>query len=162
MARSRSYSEHVNVVKKVLVNGAWKSVPVLKRKGKIVRDHVLVAGEDQHHPEGQYYLEWYEGETRRRQSVTSFEAMLALARQKKMELHARKAGIVTAPQATDSVPQSNGNRGKTKNAAIDEYLAYIKGNRSEGTYKAYRYTSMCCCVPRSRARPLKRPRATTF
>jgi integrase len=145
MARSRSYSEHVNVVKKVLVNGAWKRFAVVKRNGKIVRDHVLVAGEDQHHPEGNYYIEWYEGENRRRQSVESFEAMLALARQKKMELHARKTGLITAPPAANSAPQSNGNlgnrnMGKHKNAAIDEYLAYIKGNRSEGTYKAYRYT----------------------
>jgi hypothetical protein len=35
--------------------------PVVERKGKIIRDHVLINGKDEHHPEGRYYLEWYIG-----------------------------------------------------------------------------------------------------
>jgi hypothetical protein len=44
MARSRSYAERVNVLKKVLVSANWKFVSVLERNGKIVRDHVVIAG----------------------------------------------------------------------------------------------------------------------
>jgi len=91
MARSRSYAERVNVLKKVLVNENWKFVPVLERSGKIVRDHVVISGQDEHHPEGNYYIEWYEGaKSRRKESVGIFENVLEAARRKSIELHARK------------------------------------------------------------------------
>jgi hypothetical protein len=38
-----------------------RSAPVFERNGKIVRDHVWVSGREEHHPEGRYYLEWYQG-----------------------------------------------------------------------------------------------------
>jgi integrase/recombinase XerD len=72
MARTKRYAERVNVLKKVRVNGSWKLASVLERNGKIVRDHVLISGNDEHHPEGGYYLEWYqEGKRRRKPSATS-------------------------------------------------------------------------------------------
>ena len=52
MARTKRYAERVNVLKKVRVNGSWKLASVLERNGKIVRDHVLISGNDEHHPEG--------------------------------------------------------------------------------------------------------------
>jgi integrase/recombinase XerD len=143
MARSRSYAERVNVLKKVLINGVWKFVPVIERNGKIVRDHVLIAGSDQHHAEGSYYIEWYEGSRRRKQCVGSFEKVLDAARCKSIELNARKAGIATVevtPPPGNAQPSSPSNGRLTKNAAIDDYLAYVKTNRAPGTYKAYRYT----------------------
>lgn len=82
MSRTPTYAERVNVLKKVQINGQWKFVPVLDRKGKIVRDHVLVAGRDEHHPEGSYYIEWYEEGSRRKQCVGDFENVLAAARDK--------------------------------------------------------------------------------
>jgi integrase/recombinase XerD len=140
MARSRSYAERVNVLKKVLVNGNWKFVPVLEKSGKIVRDHVVIAGHDEHHPEGSYYIEWYEGtESRRKESVGGFENVLEAARRKSIELHARKAGVLTAEMANQGAA-GNGNGRVTKDAAIQEYLEYIQAHRSERTYKSYRYT----------------------
>lgn len=142
MARSRSYAERVNVLKKVLVNGNWKFVPVLEKTGKIVRDHVVVAGHDEHHPEGSYYIEWYEGtKSRRKESVGGFENVLEAARRKSIELHARKAGVLTTEIANDrQVGNGNGNGRVTKDAAIQEYLQYVQAHRSERTYKSYRYT----------------------
>jgi integrase/recombinase XerD len=140
MARSRSYAERVDVLKKVLVNGNWKFVPVLEKSGKIVRDHVVIAGHDEHHPEGSYYIEWYEGtESRRKESVGGFENVLEAARRKSIELHARKAGVLTAEMANQGAA-GNGNGRVTKDAAIQEYLEYIQAHRSERTYKSYRYT----------------------
>lgn len=149
MARSRSYAERVNVLKKVQVDGVWKFVPALVRRGKIVRDHVVVAGQDQHHPEGSYYIEWYEISKRRKQCVGDFADVLAAARRKSFELKARQNGMAMV----DVVQANNGNghspsvrtspspNGRlTKDAALDQYLAYIKANRSSGTYKAYRFT----------------------
>ena len=60
MARSKQYAERVNILKKVRVGGVWKLSAILERNGKIVRDHVLISGDDEHHPEGGYYLEWYQ------------------------------------------------------------------------------------------------------
>jgi hypothetical protein len=140
MARSRTYSERVNVLKKVLLNGNWKFVPVLEKSGKIVRDHVLVAGHDEHHPEGSYYIEWYEGtKSRRKESVGDFENVLEVARRKSIELHARKAGVLAAEMANDG-QVGNGNGRVVKDAAIQEYLQYVQAQRSERTYKSYRYT----------------------
>jgi integrase/recombinase XerD len=144
MARSRSYAERVNVLKKVLVDGTWKFVRVLQRKGRIVRDHVVVAGQDQHHPESSYYIEWYEGSRRRKQCVGSFEDVLTAARRKSIERNALKEGIAMVDVADGPGPSAgippHSNGRLTKDAALNEYLTYIKANRSPGTYKAYRYT----------------------
>jgi integrase/recombinase XerD len=83
MARSRIYAERVNVLKKVFVSGDWKFVLVLEKNGKIVRDQVVIAGHAEHHPEGGYYFEWYEGaKSRRKESVGGFEHVLEAARRK--------------------------------------------------------------------------------
>ena len=140
MARSRTYAKPVNVLKKVCVNGDWKFVPVLEKNGKIVRDRVVIAGHDEHHPEGNYYIEWYESaKSRRKKSVGGFENVLEAARRKSIELLARKAGVLpTQPANKDQ--GGNGNRSVTKDAAIQQYLEYIQAHRSETTYKSYRYT----------------------
>lgn len=144
MARSHCYAERVNVLKKVFLDGNWKFVPVLERKGKIVRDHVRVAGREEHHPEGSYYIEWYEGSSRRKRCVGDYSEVLMAARRKAMELNAQRVGIVTVDRvecpdklARTTLPQT---RGLPKDAALDKYLAYIEANRSSRTYKAYRYT----------------------
>ena len=142
MASARSYAERVNVLKKVLLQQRWKFVPVLERNGKIVRDHVLVAGRDEHHPEGAYYIEWYEGaKHRRKESVGGFENVVDRARRKSIELAARKAGVLvteTIPDHRRGSPSGNGRL--TADHAIQEYLGYVETHRSPGTYKSYRYT----------------------
>jgi integrase/recombinase XerD len=133
MARSKQYAERVNILKKVRVAGAWKLVSVLERNGKIVRDHVLVSGSDEHHPEGAYYLEWYEQGKRRRQVVGNFREVVDAARRKSIEVNAQKAGIIKACQEPDHPRVAIGE-------AIDEYLDFTKAHRQERTYLTYRYT----------------------
>ena len=60
MARARQYADRVNIIKMVKVNGRWPFARIVERNGRIIRDHVRVDGRDEHHPEGRYYLEWYE------------------------------------------------------------------------------------------------------
>jgi hypothetical protein len=94
MARARTYADRVNVIKMIKIDGKWPFAPVIERNGKIVRDHVLVNGKDEHHPEGRYYLEWYEAGKKRRQPIERFEEAVPAARAKFIELQARKAGIL--------------------------------------------------------------------
>jgi integrase/recombinase XerD len=54
----------------------------------------LVNGRDEYHPEGRYYLEWYEAGKRRRHPVPIFEVLIPAARAKSIELQARKAGML--------------------------------------------------------------------
>ena len=136
MAKAKQYAERVNVIKMVKVNGRWPFAPVVERNGKIVRDHVLVKGCDEHHPEGRYYLEWYEDGRRHREPVAAFDLVLTAARAKSIQLNARRAGILPSakPPATPSTARI------TLAAAIDKYLEYIKVQRSLRTYRTYRPT----------------------
>ena len=133
MARTKGYAERVNVLKKVRVNGSWKLASVLERNGKIVRDHVLISGNDEHHPEGGYYLEWYQEGKRRRKAVGDFSEVIEAARRKSIEVNAQKAGIIEATQGPEQ-------HRVTISQAIDKYLDFIKDHRKQRTYLTYRYT----------------------
>jgi integrase/recombinase XerD len=133
MARTKGYAERVNVLKKVRVNGAWKLASVLERNGKIVRDHVLISGNDEHHPEGGYYLEWYQEGKRRRKAVGDFSEVIEAARRKSIEVNAQKAGIIDASEGLEQ-------HRVTISQAIDKYLDFIKDHRKQRTYLTYRYT----------------------
>lgn len=138
MARTKRYAERVNVLKKVRVNGSWKLASVLERNGKIVRDHVLISGNDEHHPEGAYYLEWYQEGKRRRQAVGDFSEVVEAARRKSIEVNAQKAGIIEASQGPEQHRVTIGQ-------AIDKYLDFIKAHRKQRTYVTYRYTLVLLC-----------------
>ena len=95
MARAKQYADRVNVIKRIKVNGRWPFAPVVERNGRIVRDHVWVSGREEHHPEGRYYLEWYQGGKRRRQASRELRSgLLQAARAKSIELDALKAGLL--------------------------------------------------------------------
>ena len=61
MARAKQYADRVNIIKRIKLGSKWPFAPVVEHDGRIVRDHVWVVGREEHHPEGRYYLEWYEG-----------------------------------------------------------------------------------------------------
>jgi len=44
MARTRQYTDRVNIIKMIKLDGKWRFAPVVERDGKITRDHVLVNG----------------------------------------------------------------------------------------------------------------------
>jgi len=54
MARAKQYADRVNIIKRIKLGSKWPFAPVLERDGRIVRDHVWVAGRDEQHPEGRY------------------------------------------------------------------------------------------------------------
>ena len=97
MARSKQYAQRVNILKKVRVGQACKLTSVVERNGKIVRDHVLISGCDEHHPEGGYYLEWYQNGKRKRQAVRDFADAIEAAGHKSIE-----PGIGTAARYDQS------------------------------------------------------------
>jgi hypothetical protein len=134
MARAKQYADRVNVIKRIKLGTKWPFAPVVEHNGRIVRDHVMVAGQDEHHPEGRYYLEWYEAGKRRRKPVLKFENLLQVARSKSIELNALKAGLLIP---TDAAAVQEPAR-LTMNAAIDDYLEYIRKHRSLRTYRTYR------------------------
>jgi hypothetical protein len=50
----------------------WRSFRrVLSSNGRVKPDYVYVNGKQEHHPEGSYYIEWYENRKRVRRSVAS-------------------------------------------------------------------------------------------
>lgn len=148
MARTSQYSDRVNVIKRIKLGAKWPFAAVVERNGKIVRDHVLVNGRDEHHPEGRYYLEWYEAGKRRRQSVPCFEDLIHVARSKSIEGNARKAGILpelslaAASRCSDVIEIEPATTSETDRltmaAAIDQYLDFCKKQRSLRTYRTYR------------------------
>ena len=134
MARAKQYADRVNIIKRIKLGPKWPFASVVEHNGRIVRDHVWVAGREEHHPEGRYYLEWYEAGKRRRKPVSKFEDLLQAARSKSIELNALEAGLLRSsdPPAIQEPARL------TMNAAIDEYLEYIRKHRSLRTYRTYR------------------------
>lgn len=138
MARPKQYAERVNVVKYIKSGAAWRFAPVIERNGKIVRDHVLIAGHDEFHPEGTYYLAWRIDHRRRRKAVSNFADLIDEARRKSIELNARRVGVLASPIMRP--PPSSAVARMRVTTAIDTYLDFVKHHRADRTYLTYRYT----------------------
>jgi integrase/recombinase XerD len=136
MARAKQYADRVNVIKRIKVNGKWPFAPVVERNGRIVRDHVWISGREERHPEGRYYLEWYQGGKRRRQAIASFDQVAEAARKKSIELDALRAGMLPSTELPGALAPAR----RTIATAIDDYLEYVKKQRSLRTYRTYRPT----------------------
>ncbi|MGA8734413.1 MAG: tyrosine-type recombinase/integrase, partial [Terriglobales bacterium] len=141
--KPKLYAHRVKILKYVKVGDAWRFANVVKRSGRMVRDHVLITGRDEHHPEGSYYLEWYEHGKRHRKAVADFATVAEAARLKAIEVEALKAGVMSRP-AQPAVINPNG---ITLAAAVDQYLAMVQAQRGHRTYISYRYTLKQLLVP---------------
>ena len=141
--KPKLYAHRVKILKYIKVGDAWRFANVIKRSGRIVRDHVLITGRDEHHPEGSYYLEWYEHGKRHRKAVADFATVAEAARLKAIEVEALKAGVMSRP----AQPAAINPNGITLAAAVDQYLAMIQAQRSHRTYISYRYTLKELLVP---------------
>lgn len=136
--KQKQYANRVKILKYVKVGDAWRFANVIERSGRIVRDHVVIAGRDEQHTEGTYYLEWYELDNRRRRkAVPNFSEVIEEARRKSIEVEAMRAGVM-APPANVAPGVSTARMRVT--TAIDTYLDYVKHNRADRTYLTYRYT----------------------
>lgn len=90
---ANQHSKRVKVLKYVKVADGWRFSNVLERNGKVVRDHVPISGCDERHPEGTYYLEWYEaGNQRRRKAIHDFGNLVEQARRKAHRGRGRAGG----------------------------------------------------------------------
>lgn len=91
--KKTGYSCRVNIHKYVKVSDKWRFAPAQLVNNKLKFDWVLIDGEPQRHAEGTYYIEWYEGGQRRRQSVKDSADVLEQARRKAIALDAGKTGL---------------------------------------------------------------------
>jgi integrase len=141
--KPKLYTHQVKILKYVKVGDAWRFANVVKSSGRMVRDHVLIAGRDEHHSEGSYYLEWYEHSKRHRKTVADFATAAEEARLKAIEVEALKAGIMSRPLQPATINPNS----ITLAAAVDQYLAMVEAHRSHRTYISYRYTLKELLVP---------------
>lgn len=122
---------------KITVNGGSKWTLVLAlfdSKGRVRRDHVTVEGKDEVHPEGSYYLEWWNGGSRHREAAgPNAFAAADRVRVKQAELDAVRNGIIPAGPVVESVPART-----TLTSALEKYTEYVKYHRSLRTFRTYR------------------------
>src|SRR5271166_1632477 len=115
---------------------------VVSANGRIRPDYVLVNRVPEHHPEGAYYLTWYEGTKPKRLSVgKDAQRAETLRRAKLAELNALANGIALAPSPdaseADLSADANANR-QTLADAASSYLEETKLTKKKKTLQAYR------------------------
>jgi integrase/recombinase XerD len=105
--------------------------PVQMAGGKPRKDAVLVAGVGERHPEGTYYLDFYEGKKRKRvpagkDTERAWDAKL----KKESDLKAAARGVViTAPGASSKGPMLTD--------AVKAYLDEVAATKKASTHAAY-------------------------
>jgi integrase/recombinase XerD len=135
---SNTQPPRVNILKKINVNGAWKLMPaVLESNGKL-KDKVRIGGNIETHPEGTYYLEWWEGPKRRREAIPDRARVPDLANRKALALAAARAGLEVGSEAANHGEKAT--QRISLDVAIQHYLDDIKPpQREPKTYTAYKY-----------------------
>jgi integrase/recombinase XerD len=124
----------VKLLKQIKTDGAWVLTPALfDSKGRIRRDHVMVDGRDEVHPEGSYFLEFWDQGKRKREAAGP-DAFIAAdrAKQRQAELSAIRSGLIEAPlivEAPERVRVID---------ALEKYADHIRYHRSLRTYRTYR------------------------
>jgi integrase/recombinase XerD len=123
----------VNLTKRVqTAKGLRYCTVVLAMNGRVRADLVVVNGQQERHPEGAYYLEWWEGSKRVRLSVGKDAADAGARRlQKEAELNALNNGVTVIPQDGSQ----NGHR--SVSLACTEFLDETKLTKKPRTLAAY-------------------------
>jgi len=137
----------VKLLKKIKTDDVWKLAPALfDSKARVRRDHVKVAGKDELHAEGTYYLEWWSGGERSREAAGP-DAFIAAerARHKQAELDAIRNGLIDTSAAPESPERV------TVKDALAKYEDYIRYHRSLRTFRTYRpiltsFGEFCSCT----------------
>jgi integrase/recombinase XerD len=127
-------TSRVKLFKQVKTNGKWALAAVLfDSKGRVRRDHVFVAGRDETHPEGSYFIQWWDKGQRHREAVGADPQDAAdKARVKQAQLIERN-GIVPPTTQPQPAPKRT-----TLSSALDDYLNYVQHHRSLRTFRTYR------------------------
>lgn len=104
-------------------------------KGRIRRDRVYVKDREELHPEGGYFIQWWDRGKRRREAVgPDAWAAAEKARLKQAELSAIRHGLIPQPEPTTDKDQAR----VTLQAALDQYIDYVRFHRSLRTFRTYR------------------------
>lgn len=121
----------VNLFKRVLTTKGTRYCPVVEAaNGRIKPDCVVVDGREERHPEGSYYISWYQGRIVKRESVSkdAAEARNRLLR-KRAELDARNRGVAIAePDKADR---------RLLSTEVAAYLGEVKLTSKPKTLAAY-------------------------
>ena len=125
----------VTLLKQIKTNDKWiPAAALFDSKGRVRRDHVRISGRDEVHPEGSYFIEWWE-EGRRVKEAAGPDAFIAAekARTKRAELSAIRSGIIAPPEQEQAALERT-----TVADALDKYSEYIRYHRSLRTFRTYR------------------------
>jgi len=120
-----------NLTKRIQTSKGQRYCPVvLSANGRIKPDVVLVGDREERHPEGAYYISWYEGKRLIRLSVGKDAATATTRRlQKEAELNAVNNGVRVLPDS------QNGNMSVA--AAVADFLDETKLAKKPKTLAAY-------------------------
>ncbi len=129
-------NREVNLTKRVETPQGWRYCRVvLSANGRVKPDIVVVNGNEERHPEGAYYLEWYEGRKRVRLSVGKDAQDAASRRQRKeAELNAVNNGVSVVPES------GNNGHSVVLAEAIRDFLEEKGLQRKKKTHSDYETT----------------------
>src|ERR1700733_2089866 len=110
----------VAILKRVMIDGGPKYCPTIETSnGKIRADVVLVKGHEERHPEGSFYISWYDGPKQIRVAVGKEVSGALVARdRKRTELEAKNHGV-------EIVENKNGNSPSLA-YAVEQFLDETK------------------------------------
>ena len=128
-------ASRVKLFKQVKINDKWALAAVLfDSKGRVRKDHVLVNGKDENHPEGSYFIEWWDRGQRHREAAGPLAQDAAdKARIKQTELAAMRDGVIPQTAVVEANPERT-----SLAAALDSYKEYVQYHRSLRTFRTYR------------------------
>src|SRR5712691_10694624 len=121
----------VGLTKRVQTAKGLRYCPVvIAMNGRVRADLVIINGQEERHPEGAYYLEWWNGSKRVRLSVGKDAADASARRlQKEAELNAVNHGV--------AITQSgNANGSSSVATAVTEFLDETRLTKKPKTYAA--------------------------
>jgi integrase len=124
----------VKLLKQIKTSAGWTLASALfDSKGRVRRDHVLVAGNDEVHLEGTYFIEyWLNGKRSREAAGADAIRAAEFMKFRQGEVEAIRNGIVPAPP-----PEEKVTRVKLADA-LASYIEYIRYNRTLRTFRTYR------------------------
>ena len=115
---------HVNIVKKIKIDGSWKLLSI-PRNAKGNYDWNAL-------PDGLYLIEWRAGGKRRREAAGATAAQaLEAQRRKRHELEGRKLGV-PGFELADEAPKK-----PALHIAVRDYLAQIEALKKPNTHRKY-------------------------
>jgi integrase/recombinase XerD len=126
-------NKSVNLTKRVKTPSGLRFCTVARSaNGRIKANYVEIAGREEHHPEGSYYIEWWEGTKRLRRSVGK-NALAAEAKRHQQEqmLTAKADGLKAGLKFVNEEGQVR------LSEAVTAYLAETQLTKKPKTLSAY-------------------------